>query len=112
MIRDASSSAAESFSILSGQSQINPLQRNRSDREPEHRLTTEAKKQPATQATTTMKSRVPPAIIITGEPVLLRSLLFNGIISYQLEDLQLWDPALRSQIALIKICFNSFMTRP
>jgi len=75
-----------------GQSQIDPLQRNPLDREPGHGLNTKTKKQPATQATTAMKSRDPPARSITGEPVLLRSLLFNGIISYQLADLQLWDP--------------------
>ncbi|XP_078380137.1 uncharacterized protein LOC144663070 [Oculina patagonica] len=32
------------------------------------------------------------AVTITGELVLLRSLLRNGKISYQLEDIQLWDP--------------------
>lgn len=37
----------------------------------------------------------PPALSISGEPVLLRSLLFNGRISYKPEDLQLWDPTLR-----------------
>jgi len=92
MIHDASSSAAESFSILSGHSKINPLQRNRLDWEPGHGLKTKAMKQPATQPTTTMESGHPPAISITGEPVFLRSLLFNGRISYQLEDLQLWHP--------------------
>ena len=66
MIHDASSSTTESFSILSGQSQINPLQRNRLDWEPGHGLKTKAKKQPATKATKTMKSRDPPAVNITA----------------------------------------------
>ncbi|XP_020605395.1 uncharacterized protein LOC110044222 isoform X2 [Orbicella faveolata] len=33
-----------------------------------------------------------PPIFLNGEPILLRSLLFNGRISYALEHLQLWDP--------------------
>ena len=39
-----------------------------------------------------MESRDPPAISITGEPVLLRGLLLNGRISYKPEHLQLCDP--------------------
>ena len=34
-----------------------------------------------------------PATLATGEPVLLRSILRYGRISFELRDLQLWDPA-------------------
>ena len=107
--RDAPGSAAESSSTNSGPSQSGPLQRNPSDLGHMQQSTELApttiqplmntyrpigitKKQPATEGTATMKSRYPPAVSITGEPVLLRSLLLHGRISYQLKDLQLWDP--------------------
>ena len=74
---DAPGSAAELFSSSSGQSQSDPFERNRSD----------------WQATTTIQPGDPPATCSTGEPVLLRSLLHYGIISYDEEHLQLRDPA-------------------
>ena len=74
---DAPGSAGDLFSSCSGQSQSDPFQRNRSD----------------WQATTTIQPVDPPVRSSTGEPVFLRSLLRYGIISYDEEDLQLWDPS-------------------
>ena len=34
-----------------------------------------------------------PSVLVTGEPVWLRSILRFGRISFELRDLQLWDPA-------------------
>ena len=45
------------------------------------------------QAAATINQWCPPAATFTGQPVMLRSLLRYGRISYQLEDIQLWDPA-------------------
>jgi len=76
-----------------GQSQSDPFQRRRSDWKPEHEWNSKSKKNPAPQATATTEPYHPPAITREGEPVLLRSLLLNGIISYKPEHLQLRDPA-------------------
>ena len=83
--RDARDSAVESFSTSSGQTQSDSLQRNPPDLE-------QGQQQPTQQAPMTTQPYHPIATNVTGEPVLLRSLLFKGIISYQLEHLQLWDP--------------------
>ena len=81
--RDALASVAELFSTNSGHSQSGPLQRNPSDWG--HMQ----------QAPTTIEPLMDPypAVLVTGEPVLLRSILRYGRISFNLPDLQLWDPA-------------------
>ena len=81
--RDAPGSVAELFSTSSGQSQSGPLQRNPSDWG--HMQ----------QAPTTIQPLMNPypATLITWEPVLLRSILRFGRISFERRDLQLWDPA-------------------
>ena len=80
--RDAPGSVAELFSTNSGPSQSGPLQRNPSDRG--HMQ----------QAPTTIQPLMGtyPAILATGEPVLLRSILRYGRMSFEPRDLQLWDP--------------------
>ena len=47
------------------------------------------------QASTTIDPLIDtyPAVLVTGEPVWLRSILRYGIISVEPRDLQLWDPA-------------------
>ena len=81
--RDAPGSEAELFSTNSGQSQSGPLQRKPSDLG--HMQ----------QAPTTIQPLMNtyPAVLVTGERILLRSILRYGKISYELADLQLWDPA-------------------
>jgi len=91
--RDAPGSAAESFSTCSGQSQSDPLQGNPSDWEQGHWYNVPNMQQPTQQATTKTQQYHPPAVSVSAEPVLLRSLLLNGIISYKPEHLQLRDPA-------------------
>jgi len=90
--RDARDSAAGSFSASSGQSQSDTLQRNPPDLEQGHWCNAPNMQQPTQQAPKTTQPYHPIATNVTGEPVLLRSLLFEGKISYQLEHLQLWDP--------------------
>ena len=81
--RDAPGSIADLFSTNSGQSQSGRLQRNPSDWG--HMQ----------QAPTTIKplKNTYPAVLVTGEPVWLRSILRYGRICFELRDLQLWDPA-------------------
>ena len=81
--RDAPASVAELFSTNSGPSQSGLLQRNPSDWG--HMQ----------QAPMTIQPLINtyPAILATGEPVLLRSILRYGRIYFELADLQLWDPA-------------------
>ena len=76
-------SVAELFSTNPGQAQSGPLQRNPPDWG--HMQ----------QAPTTIEPLMYtyPAVLVTGEPVLLRSILRYGRISFNLPDLQLWDPA-------------------
>ena len=80
--RDAPGSVAELFSTNSGPSQSGPLQRNPSDWG--HMQQTSTTIQPLMGTY--------PAILATGEPVLLRSILRYGRISFEPRDLQLWDP--------------------
>ena len=91
--RDARDSAAESFSTSSGQSQSDTLQRNPPDWKQGHSYNVPNMQQPTQQATTKTQPYHPPAATVTAEPVLLRSLLHNGVISYQLDHLQLRDPS-------------------
>ena len=81
--RDAPGSVADLFSTNSGQSQSGRLQRNLSDWG--HMQ----------QAPTTIQPLMNtyPSVLVTGEPVWLRSILRYGRISFELRDLQLWDPA-------------------
>ena len=81
--RDAPGTVAELFSTKPGQSQSRPLQRNPADWG--HMQ----------QAPTTIKplKNTYPAVLVTGEPVWLRSILRYGRICFELRDLQLWDPA-------------------
>ena len=74
---------ADLFSTNSGQSQSGRLQRNPSDWG--HMQ----------QAPTTIQPLMNtyPSVLVTGEPVWLRSILRYGRISFELRDLQLWDPA-------------------
>lgn len=81
--RDAPCSVAELFSTNSGQSQSGPLQRNLSDWLHMQQVPT----------TIQPLMNTHPAILVTGEPVWLRSILRYGRISLELRDLQLWDPA-------------------
>ena len=81
--RDAPGSVTELFSTNSGDSQSGLLQRNPSDWG--HMQ----------QAPTTIEPlmNLYPAVLVTGEPVWLRSILRFGRISFELGDLQLWNPA-------------------
>ena len=81
--RDAPRSVAELLSTNSGQSQSGPLERNPSDLG--HLQLAPTTIQPL--------MNIYPAILVTGEPVWLRSILRWGRISFALPDLQLWDPA-------------------
>jgi len=53
---------------------------------------------PTQRAPATTRLYHPPVTTRTGESVLLRSSLFNGRISFQPEDLQLWDPTFTDHI--------------
>ena len=68
------------------------LQRNPPDRKEGHWNNAPNMQQPTPQAATATQPYHPPAVNVNGEPVLLRSLLRHGRISYHLDDLQLWDP--------------------
>lgn len=87
--RDSPCSAAvESFSTYSGQSQGDPVQ-NPSVWQSGH---TQNKPQPTPQAAAANQQMHPPATSKNGEPVLLRTILRYGKVSWELEDLQMWDP--------------------
>ena len=92
-------SAAESFSTCSYQPR-DPRQRNLSEWERGAEWNVPNMQQPAPQASATFyqwcpPAVCPPAVTITGQPVMLRTLLRYGQISYSLDDIQLWDPAFR-----------------
>ena len=82
--RDAPGSEAELFSTNSGHSQSGLLQRNPSDW---------GHMQQAPTTIEPLMNLLYPAILVTGEPVWLRSILRFGRISLDLRDLQLWDHA-------------------
>ena len=85
-------SAAESVSTCSDQPQRDRRQRNLSEWETGPRWNVSNMQQPAPQAAATINQWSPPAVTITGQPVMLRTLLRYGQISYDLDDIQLWDP--------------------
>ena len=84
--------AAASVSTYSHQSHRDPRKRNPSEWETGNGRNVPIMQQPAPQAAATNQPWCPPAINVSGEYVLLRSLLRYGRISDHLEDLQLWDP--------------------
>ena len=91
-ISDAPGSAAKSFSTNSGPSQSDLRKIDHSECDPGRGRDLPITQQPTPQTAATILPPHAPALNVTGEPVLLRSLLFGGIISKQPEDLQLWDP--------------------
>ena len=84
-------SAAESVSTCSDEPQRDRRQRNLSEWETGPRWNVPNMQQPAPQAAATINQWCPPVVTITGQPVMLRTLLRYGRISYQLDDIQLWD---------------------
>ena len=68
--------------------------------------------QPTPQAATVTQPYHPPAVNISGEPVLLRSLLHHGRISYHLEDLQLWDPTFTVPDHINQTLFQQYRDTP
>ena len=100
------------LSIYSGQPLSDPFQRNCSDWEEGQGWNAKSKKKPAAQATTTIESYRHPAVSLEGKPVLLRSLLHFGKISYQLEDLQLWDPTFTVPDYIDKILIEQYHDTP
>ena len=90
---DATSSAAISFPRTnSGPSQSDLPKIDHSEWELGRGRNEPNTQPPTQQVATTILPYHPPAVNVTGEPVLLRSLLLYGRISHQPEDLQLLDP--------------------
>ena len=107
-ISDATGSAAKSLSTHSGQSKSDPLKKGQSEWDPGREPDTQ---QPTPQAAATVLQSVqyhPPALNVTGEHVLLRSLLFEGRISYLPGHLQLRDPTFTVPDYINKILFQQY----
>ena len=62
------------------------------------------------QPVTQVKPWYPPPV--TGEPVMLRTLLRYGMISLSLEDIQLWDPAFKVPDHIIESLFYQYRNTP
>jgi len=60
------------------------------------------------QSNTATQPYNPPAWNVSGGPVLLRSLLRYGRISYQVEDLQLWEPTFTLPDCIDKILIQQY----
>jgi len=64
------------------------------------------------QSNTATQPYNPPAVNVSGEPVLLRSLVRYGRISYQVEDLQLWEPTFTLPDCIDKILIQRYHDTP
>ena len=84
-------SGAVAESAYSGQSQSDPLQ-NYSNWQSRDVWNAQNTQQPTPQAFATNQQIHSPATSENGEPVLLRTILRFGVVSLELEDLQMWDP--------------------
>ncbi|XP_078380052.1 uncharacterized protein LOC144662997 isoform X2 [Oculina patagonica] len=78
------------FSTSSRQPPCDPRQSNPSEWETGHRWSVPNMQQPAPQAVAKIQPTHP--LTNSGESVMLRSLLRYGKISFELKDIQLWDP--------------------
>jgi len=100
---DVQDSARYLLSSYVDKSRSGSPQRNPSRSEPEHRHHVPLVQQPSPHTPVTVKQ--------IG-PVKLRSLLRYGMISYQLEDLQLWDPQCSPPDRVTKLLFQRFQDTP
>ena len=110
--RDAPGSAADTYFTSSNQSQSYPLESNPSDWKQGHWNNAPNMQQPTPQAATAAQPYYPPAVNISGEPVLLRSLLRYGRISDHLKDRQLWDPTFTVPAHINQTLFQQYCNTP
>ena len=110
--RDAPGSGAGTYSTYSDQSQSYPLESNLSDWKPGHWNNAPNMQQPTPQAATATQPYHPPAVNISGESVLLRSLLRYGRISDHLKDRQLWDPTFTVPDHINQTLFQQYRDTP
>ena len=108
-ISDATGSAAES--TYSGQSQSDPLQ-NPSNWQSGHGWNAQNAQQPTPQAAATNQQMRSPATSENEEPVLLRTILRYGKVSWKSEDLQMWNPDFTVPENIRKRLFQEYQDVP
>ena len=110
--RGAPGSEAESYSTYPDHSQSDPLQTNLQDLRQGHCNNAPTMQQRTPEAATATQPYYPPAVSVSGEPVLLRSLLRYGRISDHLKDRQLWDPTFTVPDHINQTLFQQYCNTP